>query len=153
MNATISIPTISAALPPVTWVQRTPRLLLRLEGLTVLIAAAALYYHLHAPGLLFAALLLAPDLSALGYLVNARVGAFTYNAAHTHIAPFALAAAALAFNLPGLLPVALIWWAHIGMDRFAGYGLKYALGFNNTHMGRTGRAKAQTAQPATTETA
>ena len=34
----------------------------------------------------------------------------------------------------------LIWFAHIGFDRALGYGLKYAAGFGNTHLGRVGRA-------------
>ena len=33
----------------------------------------------------------------------------------------------------------LIWIAHIGMDRMLGYGLKYASGFADTHLGRIGR--------------
>jgi hypothetical protein len=34
------------------------------------------------------------------------------------------------------LPLALIWLARIGMDRAVGYGLKYASGFKDTHLGR-----------------
>jgi hypothetical protein len=34
---------------------------------------------------------------------------------------------------------ALIWIAHIGIDRALGYGLKYATGFGDTHLGRIGR--------------
>jgi hypothetical protein len=32
--------------------------------------------------------------------------------------------------------MALIWLAHIGMDRMLGYGLKYSGGFKDTHLGR-----------------
>jgi hypothetical protein len=38
-----------------------------------------------------------------------------------------------------LLPVALIWANHIGVDRLLGYGLKYAEGFGWTHLGRQGK--------------
>ena len=38
-----------------------------------------------------------------------------------------------------LLPIALIWANHIGVDRLLGYGLKYADGFGWTHLGRVGR--------------
>ncbi|MDU3890869.1 MAG: DUF4260 family protein [Serratia liquefaciens] len=34
---------------------------------------------------------------------------------------------------------ALIWGAHIGFDRALGYGLKYASGFADTHLGGLGR--------------
>jgi hypothetical protein len=43
-------------------------------------------------------------------------------------------------GMPALLPVALIWLAHIGFDRALGYGLKYAGGFSQTHLGKLGRA-------------
>ena len=39
-----------------------------------------------------------------------------------------------------VLAVALVWCAHIGFDRALGYGLKYAAGFRETHLGRLGRA-------------
>ena len=38
------------------------------------------------------------------------------------------------------LSIALIWMAHIGMDRALGYGLKYQKGFGFTHLGRIGRS-------------
>ena len=34
--------------------------------------------------------------------------------------------------------VALVWFAHIGMDRAMGYGLKYETDFRDTHLGRIG---------------
>jgi len=37
-----------------------------------------------------------------------------------------------------MLPIALIWFAHIGIDRALGYGLKYTSGFKDTHLGRLG---------------
>lgn len=39
-----------------------------------------------------------------------------------------------------LLAIAIIWAAHIAFDRAVGYGLKYETGFNDTHLGRVGRA-------------
>ena len=32
--------------------------------------------------------------------------------------------------------IALIWLAHIGVDRLLGYGLKYPTGFKDTHLQR-----------------
>jgi len=40
------------------------------------------------------------------------------------------------------LSIAMIWLAHIGIDRALGYGLKYSTGFNFTHLGRIGRRPA-----------
>jgi len=111
-----------------------PNVLLRLEGLSVLIAAIAVYAHQGGSIWLFLALILAPDLSALGYLMNVRVGSITYNIIHFYTLPMLLAGASFAFNMPTLLLIALIWFAHIGMDRVAGFGLKYPTEFKDTHM-------------------
>jgi hypothetical protein len=40
---------------------------------------------------------------------------------------------------PLVLSIAMIWMAHIGIDRALGYGLKYSAGFTFTHLGRIGR--------------
>ena len=40
------------------------------------------------------------------------------------------------FASPLTVAVALIWSAHIGMDRTVGYGLKYPSSFEDTHLGR-----------------
>ena len=77
--------------------------------------------------------LLAPDLAMLGYLGGARVGAAAYNAAHTYAAPALIAVAAPVWSLA--VPVALVWAAHIGMDRMLGYGLKLPTRFKDTHLG------------------
>jgi hypothetical protein len=108
---------------------------LRLEGLAVAALSAILYAHLGANWWLFAALWLAPDLAMLGYLAGPRLGAHCYNAVHAYLLPVAMAIAALAFRQAALLPFALIWFNHIGVDRLLGYGLKYPSGFGFTHLG------------------
>jgi Domain of unknown function (DUF4260) len=110
-----------------------PSLLLRLEGVTVLLVSIALYRQSHASWLLFALLFLAPDLFMLGYLANSRAGAALYNAAHTLLTPGLLLAIGFLAGKP-FLPVALIWTAHIGFDRVLGYGLKYPSHFKDTHL-------------------
>ncbi len=61
-----------------------PNLLLRMEGLTVLIAAIAAYAHQGGSIWLFLALILAPDLAMIGYMRGVRVGSVTYNALHVY---------------------------------------------------------------------
>ena len=109
--------------------------LLRFEGLAVAALSALLYARTGASWWLFAALWLAPDLSMLGYLAGPRWGMSTYNAIHSYVTPITLALAALLLHSTGLLPIALIWVNHIGVDRLLGYGLKYAAGFGFTHLG------------------
>jgi hypothetical protein len=113
-----------------------PALLLRLEGAAFLFGAIALYAYLGGQWLVFVLLLLLPDLSALGYLVNPRAGSITYNLAHTYSLPVLLMALALAGQWSVGVQLALIWFAHIGMDRMIGYGLKYPTAFKDTHLQR-----------------
>lgn len=98
------------------------------------------YAHLGGSWLVFALLFLTPDLSMLGYLVGPRIGAVAYNAGHSHLLPASLAALALVLGSQTALLGAVIWIAHIGFDRFAGYGLKYGSRFFDTHLGRVGRS-------------
>lgn len=111
-----------------------PALLLRIEG-SLLFAVSILCYHeTHANWILFAALLLVPDVSMVGYLANVKIGATIYNAVHTLTAPLLLLAYAIFTAHTALLPYALIWTTHIGIDRMLGYGLKYPTQFKDTHL-------------------
>jgi len=114
--------------------------LLRLEGLAIFVLATLAYRHAGGSWGLFAALFLVPDLSFAGYLAGPRVGAVAYNAMHSYAGPALLAALALSGLVPGALPIACIWFAHVGVDRALGYGLKYASAFGHTHLGRIGKA-------------
>lgn len=107
---------------------------LRCEGLAVAVLSAILYARTGASWWLFAALWLAPDLAMLGYLAGPRRGSYCYNAAHWYLLPSALAVAALLVPYAALMPYALLWFNHIGVDRLLGYGLKYPTGFGATHL-------------------
>ncbi len=91
-------------------------------------AAAVLFYHAHGGAWAMFLLLLAPDLGALGYLINGRVGALGYNATHVYAGPVMLALVGIATGQTWAVLGALIWTAHIGMDRALGYGLKSVRG-------------------------
>lgn len=113
----------------------TPSRLLRLESLLLTALAVVLYERTDGSWLLFAVLILAPDLSALGYLAGNTLGAIAYNLAHAFIFPGILAAIGLAES-DLAVSLALIWGAHIAADRILGYGLKYEGGFKLTHLQR-----------------
>jgi hypothetical protein len=88
-----------------------------------LFGAATLFYPVSgAPWWLYAALFLAPDLSFLAYLAGPRPGAILYNALHAAIGPLLLGLAYVVMHWPMAGSVALIWLAHIGVDRALGYG-------------------------------
>lgn len=125
--------------PATGMVTGTVKLLLRLEGLTLFAGMVLLYAVWGGSWLVFAVLFLAPDLSFIAYLAGARTGAAVYNAAHSYMAPMALMTAGFGLASPVMLSIAMIWLAHIGIDRALGYGLKYPAGFAFTHLGRIGR--------------
>lgn len=112
----------------------SPRVLLHLEGAIVLLASLVLYALRGGNWWLFALLLLTPDLSALGYLAGSRLGARCYNLVHTYLLPGMLAAYGLLGGKELAFLLALIWFAHIGMDRVLGFGLKYMPEFKDTHL-------------------
>ena len=118
------------------------KILLRLEGLTLFAGMTLLYAVWGGSWWIYAILFLAPDLSFAAYLADPRSGAIVYNAAHSYMAPVTLMTAGFALAQPLILSVAMIWMAHIGIDRALGYGLKYSAGFGFTHLGRIGRTAA-----------
>jgi hypothetical protein len=111
---------------------------LRLEGFILLLLSVFAYFQMRYSWLLFILLLFVPDISMVGYLKNAQFGAIIYNVFHVYLWPALLLI--LGWLLyPALVPLALIWFAHIGLDRMLGYGLKLPSGFKDTHLGSIGR--------------
>ncbi len=115
---------------------RRPGLLLRAEGIAAFLLAILLYRELAFGWWWFVLLFFLPDISLFGYLAGARFGALLYNALHTYLLPAALWAAGFWLESRGAMAVGLIWAAHIGADRFFGFGLKYAEGPRPTHLQR-----------------
>jgi hypothetical protein len=114
----------------------TVRLWLHVEGAAALAAGVILYGQLGGNWLWLVPLLLLPDLSIAGYLAGPAAGAFVYNLIHN----WALGLAVLGLGVVGAIPAAelagAVLIAHVGMDRLAGYGLKHATGFKDTHLQR-----------------
>ena len=72
----------------------------------------------------------------LGYTLNVRIGAALYNVVHSEVLPLLLGAVAVFENWRVSLLFAIIWMAHIGLDRMFGYGLKYPTFFKDSHLQR-----------------
>jgi hypothetical protein len=115
-----------------------PTTFLRLEGAVLFGLSLFLYVRGNRGWVLFVVLVLAPDLSLLGYAAGRRVGAVVYNLGHTYLGPAAVAVSGIIAESGLAVSIALIWFAHIGMDRMLGYGLKQPTGFRDTHLGRIG---------------
>jgi hypothetical protein len=118
---------------------------LRVEGLVLLVVAVAVFLATDVAWWWLPLLLLVPDVLALGYLAGPRVGAVTYNLSHSTIGPLLLGAVAWWQEWAFVAAAALIWLAHIGMDRALRYGLKYPESGDHTHLGLIGKARRDAA--------
>ncbi|MDG2341064.1 MAG: DUF4260 domain-containing protein [Paracoccaceae bacterium] len=115
---------------------------LRFENAVAVVVILAAYHHFGAGWGMFALLILAPDLSALGYLVSKQFGAICYNVAHSYAWPVvAIGLGIFPYGADVFLGVGLIWAAHIAIDRSVGYGLKSRDDHHETHLGRMGQSK------------
>ncbi len=112
-----------------------PRLLLQAEGLLVLVAALALFFD-GKQSWAWLLLFLWPDVSFVAFAAGPRVGAAAYNLLHTTVLPLSLGIAAILADSRAAAAFALVWLAHIGLDRLLGYGLKYPTAFKDTHLQR-----------------
>ena len=113
--------------------------ILRIEALALFLAGVIGYLQLNGHPIWLLPLLLAPDLSMVGYVRGPGLGAITYNLVHN----LAIALGVLAVGwVTAIAPLALagaVLVAHVGMDRALGYGLKLPTDFRDTHLGRIGR--------------
>ena len=86
----------------------------------------------------YPALILTPDIGMIGYAVNTKIGAFTYNLFHHKgVAIVFLVLGLYSMNQIVLL-TGIILFGHASMDRIFGYGLKYTDSFKHTHLGQIG---------------
>jgi Domain of unknown function (DUF4260) len=85
-----------------------PRLLVCIEGGCILALSLICYRELHLNWVLFAVLLVVPDLSVAGYLASVRIGAIVYNLAHTLTGPLIFIAYARLTTHFQLLPNGII---------------------------------------------
>lgn len=120
------------------------QVLLRLEGLCILLASVLAYAKFGSGWGTFALFFLTPDLSFAGYLAGSKVGAIAYNFAHSLAGALVVLAMGIFLSAPIAVTAGIIWVAHIGFDRALGYGLKYSAGFKFTHLGVIGRGRADT---------
>ncbi len=106
---------------------------LHINGGALFVAGAIIYGFLGYHWGLFAALLFAPDIFMLGYLINSSIGGTVYNLGHSLVWPLLLVSAGMMISVPLLISVGIIWACHIGLDHAFGYGYKYPDAFKHTH--------------------
>lgn len=114
------------------------RWLLRLENLAIFLFALVAYDFLSFPKEHFILFFFAPDLAIAGYFFGSKIGGIAYNTTHSYILPLLLFAFGFHISSSPINEIAIIWIAHIGIDRALGFGLKYANGFRFTYLGKLG---------------
>jgi hypothetical protein len=113
--------------------------LIRLESAALFIASLYLFNMLHMSWWWYAACILLPDIGMLGYLVNAKTGAWGYNLFHHMAVGVVIYFIGLFNDQQMIMFVGVILFSHTTLDRIFGYGLKYEKGFKFTHLGEVGR--------------
>ena len=112
--------------------------LIKLEELGV--TAMGIYFltihNLNIPIWIWLLIFFSPDVSMLGYLINAKVGAITYNIFHHKGIAIAFMTIGYIMNIEVVLAIGILLFAHASFDRIWGYGLKYYNSFNDTHLGK-----------------
>lgn len=114
--------------------------ILRLESFVLLAIVIYAYYIFEGSWIVFGLALFTFDVSMLGYLINNKVGAGIYNLGHSYVLPGLLMLVGYANDIRWLVLFALIWLAHISLDRALGYGLKLR-DFHHTHLGTIDKSR------------
>lgn len=113
--------------------------LLKLEELGQFILSIILFNQLEYAWWVFSICILLPDFSMLGYLINPKIGAWSYNIFHHKFIGILIFIIGTLFNNSLLSLIGIILFAHSAMDRMFGYGLKFTDNFKNTHLGWIGK--------------
>ncbi len=87
----------------------------------------------------FFILILAPDISMLGYIVNTKIGAIAYNVFHHKGMALGIYFLGTYIQSSVLQLIGVILFTHACLDRVFGYGLKYFDNFKHTHLGNIGK--------------
>ena len=125
--------------------------LLRLEELAQFLLCLFALIASDVPWWPYVLLAIGPDIGMLGYLVNSKVGALTYNVLHHKGVAVVHLGGAIMLGygqrpMEGLLQegsilliTGVILYGHASLDRIFGYGLKFGNNFQHTHMGWIGK--------------
>ncbi|SEL60796.1 protein of unknown function [Aquimarina amphilecti] len=112
---------------------------LQLEELAMLGLGIYMFSLLSFSWWLFLALFLIPDIGMLGYIINNKIGAFSYNIFHHKGLAILIYFIGIYYSDELIQLCGIILFSHACFDRILGYGLKYEKGFKFTHLGEIGK--------------
>jgi hypothetical protein len=111
---------------------------LKIEELFMFVLGIYLFSGLNFAWWWFLVLILSPDIGMLGYLVNAKFGAYLYNIFHHKGLAISIYFLGIYYQNQIIQLVGIILFSHSCFDRSLGYGLKYNSSFHDTHLGKIG---------------
>jgi len=114
---------------------------IQLEELAMLGLGIYLFSLLSFSWWLFLVIFLTPDIGMLGYIINNKIGALTYNIFHHKGIAILIYLAGIYLSDELLKLSGIILFSHAAFDRILGYGLKLEKGFKFTHLGEIGIKK------------
>ena len=83
----------------------------------------------------YLALFFAPDIGIIGYVINTKIGAISYNLFHHKGIAILLYLTGLQLNYSWIAFSGLLLFGHTAFGRILGFGLKYSDDFKHTHLG------------------
>jgi hypothetical protein len=98
--------------------------LLKLEELTLVLLSFYLFLALDYAWWWFALLFFVPDISLIGFLINKKSGAVTYNLIHHKALSVALYLLGSFTQMPALQLAGLVMFGHSSFDRVLGFELQ-----------------------------
>nr|WP_255554235.1 DUF4260 domain-containing protein [Mesonia aestuariivivens] len=111
---------------------------MKLEELAMLMLGVFLFYQLELSWWWFVALFFAPDIGMLGYVLNEKIGAITYNLLHHKFVAITIYFFGILITSEIIQMLGIVFFSHSCFDRILGYGLKLKKGFKFTHLGEIG---------------
>ena len=114
------------------------KILLKFEEFALVFLGIVAFSQLTFSWWWFVVLILLPDLGMIGYLINSKIGAYTYNFLHHRTLAVFVFFAGWFLDREVLMLMGIILFSHIALDRLLGYGLKFEKGFKFTHLGEIG---------------
>ncbi len=108
---------------------------LKLEELAMFGFSIFLFNQTEYAWWVYLALILVPDIGMIGYVINTKIGAITYNLFHHKGIALCVLILGYYYFLDWVVLAGIILFGHAALDRMLGYGLKYEDSFKHTHLG------------------
>jgi hypothetical protein len=112
------------------------KIILKFEEVAMLALSVFLFMQLHFEWWWYLVLFFAPDISMIGYLVNTKIGAYSYNLFHHKAVGIIIGVLGFYLHQEFYMLAGIIIFGHSAFDRIFGFGLKYTDSFKNTHLGK-----------------